>query len=507
MMKTLLLLPLVALLPQLIQGQCVVGQFGYDSFVCVCNATYCDEPGILAPPATGTYALYTSSRDGARLEPSTGAVDTAPGAGASIDVSTAVMYQTMLGFGGAFTDSTGFNLKDLSPAAQDMAMRAYFAPEGIGYSVCRIPIAGSDCSTRPYSYDDVDGDVELLYWALAQEDYDLKFPYLKRAIELSSNEIFFFGSPWAPPAWMKSNGMFNGSGVLLPEMYQPYSEYIVKFVNAYEAEGVPIWGLTPQNEPMSGFEDWGWNTCGFTDVQMRDWIKNNLGPTLEAAGMRRLKMLVNDFNRGQLPDYVVAMLEDPDSNKYIDGIAVHWYDDDVLPPSILNDTHYVDPTKFMLYTEACEGWNVGGADSVQLGSWPRAENYFQNIIEDINYWSTGWVDWNMALGMDGGPNWANNMLDSPIIVNAATDEFYKQPTFYAMAHASKFIPRDSHRVETVSNAPGVEAAAVHEIRGTITLIIMNTNDATTSVSVNVDSSRYVNIDLPPKSFHSLVIAA
>jgi glucosylceramidase len=489
-------------------AQCVQRQFDHESFVCVCDSTFCDEIGVVSPPADGTYQIFSSSQEALRFAGSSGNVEAAAGAGTVITVDTSAQYQAMIGFGGAFTDSTGINLNELPAAAQELAMRAYFAPEGIGYSVGRIPIAGSDCSTRPYSYDDNEGDVALDLWALEPEDYDYKFPYLKKAIELSPREVFFFGSPWAPPAWMKTNGMFNGSGTLLPEMWQPWSDYIVKFVEAYEAEGVPIWGLTPQNEPLSGFQDWGWNTCGWDAENMRDWIKTNLGPTLEAAGLRRLKLMIDDFNRDTLPDYVIPSLEDPASNTYVDGIAVHWYSDRGVGPEVLDQAHDVDTSKFLLYTEACEGFDVGGADSVMLGSWARAENYFNNIIEDLNHWSAGWVDWNMALSMVGGPNWANNLLDSPIIVNAETGEFYKQPTFYALAHASKFIERDGVRVDAIPDAgSNYRSTAVVNPDGTIVVLVLNPDDVEGEISVAVDGARYVNAPVPAKSIHTFVIAA
>ncbi|KAK7085976.1 hypothetical protein SK128_000067, partial [Halocaridina rubra] len=160
-----------------------------------------------------------------------------------------------MGYGTAFTDSAGLNVVQLSQAAQDKLLRSYFAPEGIEYDLCRIPIAGSDFSVRPYSYDDVEGDVELVNWALVEEDLNYKLPLILKAQEMSQKTIKLFGSPWSPPAWMKTNGKFNESGELLKTMWQPWSNYFVKFVEAYEAAGAPMWGLTTQNEPLSGFDD------------------------------------------------------------------------------------------------------------------------------------------------------------------------------------------------------------------------------------------------------------
>ncbi|XP_047486069.1 LOW QUALITY PROTEIN: lysosomal acid glucosylceramidase-like [Penaeus chinensis] len=487
--------------------ECVPRNFGFDSVACVCNATYCDEMGDVAFPDTGFFTVITSSRDGLRFSPETLAVQDAPAADSVVvRVDHNKEFQTMMGFGGAFTDSAGLNIVKLSEAAQENVMRSYFSPEGIEYTLCRIPIAGSDFSVRPYSYDDVEGDVALEHFALAEEDDLYKIPFILRAQELTRRPLQLFGSPWSPPAWMKTNGKFNESGELLKEMWQPYSDYFVKFVEAYEAAGIPMWGLTTQNEPLSGFDDnWGWNTCGWTAEDMRDWIKANLGPTLEAAGMRRLVLMIDDFNRDTLPWYPKPMLEDPASAQYIDGTAVHWYSDQWVGPSVMDETQMLFPDKFLLYTEACEGWDAPAEDSVRLGQWSRAEKYAHSILENINHFSTGWVDWNMALDMAGGPNWADNYVDSPIIINPDADEFYKQPSFYAMGHFSKFIFPGAKRVfSTTVSEEDVEVVAFHETSGRNVLVFHNRGEEAKNLSVADETGTYLNFPIPAKALQTVL---
>ncbi|CAN8029207.1 unnamed protein product, partial [Ixodes persulcatus] len=130
------------------------------------------------------------------------------------------------------------------------------------------------------------------------------------------------------------------------------------------------------------------------------------------------------------------VLGDPEAAKFVQGVAVHWYANDYMGPWVLDKTHNNFPDKFILATEACEGWRSSDVEKVILGSWNRAENYAHDILEDLLHWATGWVDWNLALDLSGGPNWANNFVDSPIIVNATGREFYKQPMYYALAHFS-----------------------------------------------------------------------
>ncbi|XP_063590816.1 putative glucosylceramidase 3 [Penaeus indicus] len=487
---------------------CQARDFGADSVVCVCTADYCDFLGNVTRGPDGTFTSITSSRDGLRFHVDTGVLSQAPmEGGVIIHVNNKYEYQTMMGFGGAFTDATGINIGTLPNNTQEVLLKSYFSPEGIEYNLCRVPIAGSDFSTRPYSYDDVEGDVELTHFSLADEDYLYKLPYIQRAISLSERDLLILGSPWSPPAWMKENGHFNGSGGILKEMWQPYSDYFVKFVQSYEAEGVPIWGLTTQNEPLTGFEDWFWNTCAWTPEDQRDWIKTNLGPTLEAAGLRRIKLMVDDHNRDTLPWYPATILEDPETNKYVDGIALHWYADDWTGPSVMDETQALFPDKFLLYTESCDGWDAEPGERVLLGDWFRGESYAYNIIDDMNHWSTGWVDWNMALDMTGGPNWANNFVDSPIIINKETGEFYKEPMFYAMGHFSKFISPGSRRTYTnIFGSEQVKATAVHNSQDdTTTVVIINLGDAAEALSVDIgDSTNYINFDLPAKAIVTLL---
>ncbi|RXG52436.1 putative glucosylceramidase 4, partial [Armadillidium vulgare] len=242
-------------------------------------------------------------------------------------------------------------------------------------------------------------------------------PLIRQAIGLCPDDLFILTTPWSPPAWMKTNGKFNESGELLPEMWQPFSNYLVKFFQMYEENlGVELWGFTPQNEPLGGFvPTWPFNTCGWTAEDMRDWIATVLGPTVSAAGYRRLKLLIHDFNLNTLSEYITPILEDPNAIEYIDGIAVHWYSDSYMSTDVLDRAHDMADGRFILYTEACIDSVI---NFVELGNWERGEQYITDIIQDSNHWSTGWIDWNLALDLQGGPNWVSNFVDSSIIVNA-----------------------------------------------------------------------------------------
>lgn len=470
---------------------CSARSFGQDSVVCVCDAHRCDLPGRLTFPDPGHFTVVTSSRDGLRFHVDTKEVDDMgeeeedPTGTTTIEVDLEDRRQVMVGFGAAFTDASGINLAALSPGAREMALRSYFSPEGIEYELSRVPIGSCDFSVKPYSYAEVEGDVELEHFKLAEEDLLYKIPQLRRAQELSERPLRVVGSPWSPPTWMKTNGKHNESGQLIREMWRPWADYLVRFVKAYEEEGIPIWGITTQNDPLSGFDpNYKWNSLGWTDEDMRDWIKESLGPAVEEAGLQdRLRVMIHDQDRIQLSWHSHATLQDPDAARYVSGVAVHWYADTQVGPKVLDEIHDSFPDKFLLYSEACTGFDAPDDEKVLLGSWARAESYAKNIIEGANHWVTGWLDWNLALDTTGGPNWAGNRVDAPVIVNATADEFYKQPMFYALGHFSKFVPAGSVHVTSRVVKDGddegddegdLHAAAFTRADGGNVLILLNT---------------------------------
>ncbi|KAB7498106.1 putative glucosylceramidase 4 [Armadillidium nasatum] len=482
-----------------VSSDCVQRNYGYSSFVCVCNSTFCNFDGVTTPFDSTEVKVIKTSIDQFRnyeeiLPRLDGTVDSSQ-VDFSIFVNPNVRRQEVVGYGGAFTDSASMNIKSLSQEAQDNLMNMYFGDEGSRYNLARIPIAGSDFSTHPYSYDDIDGDVDLVYFNLTDEDYSYKIPLLRQAVSLASEDFYILASPWSPPSWMKTNGKFNESGELLREMWQPYANYLVKFFEMYEDNlGSTLWGFTPQNEPLGGFDpNWSFNTCGWSAEDSRDWIASFLGPTVSNAGYRRLQFLIDDFNRSTLPWYTLPTLSNSTSEQYVDGIAVHWYDDFTFGPEPLDETHEIAPDKFILYTEACVDRGTPDID-VALGTWDRGEMYVTDIIENSNHWVTGWIDWNLALDLQGGPNWVGNFVDAPVIVNATADEFYVQPMYYAVNLFSRNVQRGATAIyNVVSNDYNdfIRTTAFQNPNGEIVLIAANTAEKAFTIGVINENSEYI----------------
>ncbi|CAG2059122.1 unnamed protein product, partial [Timema podura] len=193
------------------------------------------------------------------------------------------------------------------------------------------------------------------------------------------------------------------------------------------------------------------------------------------------------------------------ANKVTSGVAIHWYLDILSSANHLDTAHEAFPDKFLLYTEACIT-HISTQVPVYLGSWSRGERYMSSIIEVTNHWVVGWVDWNLVLDLDGGPNWANNTVDAPIIVNATADEFYKQPMFYALAHFSKFVPPGSVHIglETENNSNFIENVAFVTEDGLKVIILQNKGYTNQSVVIRDADKGDLLVEAPSRSMHTII---
>ena len=495
---------------------CVYRQFNQDSVVCVCNATYCDMVGIEGGGLLYTYFnAFVTSKDGKRLDRELGQFDDQVKPSKYIYMVENQTFQEILGFGGAFTDAATITMNSVSAQTRQNIINSYFDQNGIEYNIGRIPMASCDFSTRIYSYDDSPDDLDLTKFSLVEEDLKYKIPAIKDSIKVSKRNISLFGSPWSSPFWMKTNGNMTGKGQIKGQPGGPYfkawANYFVKFLKAYKEQGLDIWGLTAQNEPSDGeFTAFSFQCLGWTPQLQRDFIAKDLGPALEAAGFSDVKLMILDDQRVFLPYWADIVLQEPKAAKYISGIAVHWYEDLFVPVVSLDITYEKYGSDFfMLNTEACEQDLVDKKNSVLLGNWYRGERYFRDILQDLGHGVTGWVDWNIALNMAGGPNWDSNFADSPIIVNPEKDEFYKQPMFYAMGHFSKFIRPGSKRLAFSTSAPSdLEVEALFFLRedGSIAASFINSNE-TSGIDISIKDFMvpgYLNFNLPAKSFVTFI---
>ena len=523
-------------------GTCFGMRAGYASIYCLCNETFCDTiPSVEAASLhTGVVISFTSSLDGLRFHQEKHSFKSIPPSSASasgdadvvIEIDRSRTFQKILGFGGAFTDAAGINLNLLKNKTRERLIRSYFGPDSIEYSIGRIPIGSTDFSTHCYSYAEKVDDFELQSFRLVEEDLQLKIPFALEAIRLSQRELKLFASPWSPPNWMKSNGDCAGYGRIkgdparvdeVGKYYRSWANYFVRFLEEYAKQGISFWAVTAQNEPTDGYIPFfSFNCLGFTAAEQRDFIKNHLGPALKgdsrnAGGSANLssastfsatKLLILDDNRLRAKDWVRTVLSDPVANEFVDGTAIHWYWNVLSPASTTTDIHHEYPSKLILASEACDGWTPF-EHQVWLGDWSRAEDYAKSIVEDLNNWVVGWTDWNLALDLRGGPNWAENFVDAPIIVNGEKNEFYRQPMFYVMGHFSKFVPPSSVVVGASvleGDMVGVVGAVYEEKGKRVQVLVIHNRSKSSQKTLILDKAagKRLEIALVGKSIVTLV---
>lgn len=437
-----------------------------------------------------------------------------------LDVILHTEYQEFLGFGGAFTDAAGLNIQSLSKDLKQTLLESYFGENGSQYNLGRVVISGADFSTRPYSYDDVppgSNDFNLTHWKLKFEDYHYKIPLIKDANEIvgrDNRSLKLFGSSWSPPAFMKtSRSLVRGHLINEAQVYTSYADYLVRFYLAYRKNGIEFWGGTVQNEPVaSNSISYNFNSLQLSSEQAAKFIGNYLGPALEVKGFTKdnFKLMINDDNIDTLLDQAPEIMADRKVQKYVSGLAFHWYNSGRVSYNVLNECYekVKDHIQFMLSTEACI--EPQGAKPVDLGSWERGERYAIDIIEVLRRHSVGWVDWNLALDEKGGPNWVRNFVDSPIIISDDKSKFYKQPMYYVLAHFSRFFRPGSVRIDTEPHSGGqaseqvLSVIALKKDTGHVVVNVLNKSTQTKTIVINI-LGLSKRVEIAGKSINTVVI--
>ncbi|WP_299439048.1 glycoside hydrolase family 30 protein [uncultured Aquimarina sp.] len=442
---------------------------------------------------------------------------------ASIKLNPEKTYQTITGFGGAFTESSAYLLNKLSKENRNKIIKKYFGREGANYSLTRTHMNSCDFSLSQYSYTPTE-DKELKDFSV-KEDMDDLIPMIKEAMVASEDGFKIFASPWTAPPWMKDNKNWVG-GKLLPEYYDTWALFFSKYVEAYKEQGINIWGFTVENEPHGNGDNW--ESMHFTPEEMTDFVQNHLGPKLEEDGKGDIKILGYDQNREGLKEWVDVMYKDEASSKYYDGTAVHWYEStyDYFPEA-LQYAHKKAPNKYLIQTEACVdaeipkwkddawywskeatdwGWDWAPEDQKHLHpKYVPVYRYARDIIGCLNNWVDGWVDWNMVLDKQGGPNWFKNWCVAPVIVDPDTDEVYFTPLYYTMAHFSKYIRPEAKVIDVEISDEKVMVTAAKNLDGSIAVIIFNPTEDVKQFSLAL-GEKSNDISINAQAIQTIVVA-
>lgn len=383
-------------------------------------------------------------------------------------VDPAKTGQTFMGIGGALTDAAAETFAKLPADKQQEFLTAYFDKEkGIGYTFARTNIHSCDFSSASYTYID-EGDKELKSFSVAH-DRQFRIPFIKKAMAAAGGKLTIFASPWSPPAFMKDNNNMLKGGKLKPEYYQSWARYYAKFIKAYEKEGIPIWGISIQNEPMATQT---WESCIYTGEEERDFLKNFLGPTMKKEGLSDKKIIAWDHNRDLLYQRASTILEDAEAAKYLWGIGFHWYEPWAGGEPMFDNVklvHETFPNTNLIFTEGC----ADAFKPEKINDWSLGELYGRSMINDFNNGITAWTDWNVLLDEKGGPNHVGNFCFAPVHGDTKTGKLIYTNSYYYIGHFSKFIKLGAKKIVSSPSRSGLISTAFANPDGTTAVIVMN----------------------------------
>ena len=400
-------------------------------------------------------------------------------------------FQTYIGIGGALTDASAEVFAQLPEATQKEFLTAYYDREkGIGYNFARTNIASCDFSSDTYAYV-AEKDTTLASFNVSHDE-KFRLPFIKKAIAAAGGSLPMFVSPWSPPGWMKDNKDVLHGGKLLPKYAQVWANHYVKFIKTYESKGIPIWGLSVQNEPMARQ---AWESCIYTAGEERDFVKKHLGPTLQKNGLNTKKLICWDHNRDLIYQRASTILSDPDAAQYVWGIGFHWYETwtgSAMQFENLKRVKEAFPDKKLIFTEGCvEKFNFD-----KVTDWALGERYGTSMVNDFNCGTVAWTDWNVLLDEKGGPNHVGNFCFAPIHADTKTGKLIYTNSYYYIGHFSKFIQPGAKRISCSTNRDKLQATAFLNPNGKTVVVVLNTSDQKLPFHLWIDGKAAQTVSLP-----------
>jgi len=432
---------------------------GVSVLLLVALASACGRGGPLA-------RVWVTTGDQRKLlshEPDVSFSTRTPAALPTITVDDTVLYQEMVGFGAAITDAAAININRLDPERREALLRDLFDPDsGIGLSFTRLTIGASDFSSRHYSFDDVppgQRDPTLARFSIEPNRADV-LPVVQRALAINPH-LKVMASPWSAPGWMKTSGRLTG-GTLWPNAYGLFAQYLLRYVQAYDSLGVPIYALTVQNEPR--FEPTNYPGMRLDPPDRALLVGKYLGPLFER---KQISTLILDWDHNwDDPDSPIRVLGDSVARRYIAGVAWHCYNGDVSAQGQVHDSF---PTKDAYFTE-CSG-----------GDW--APKFGDNLVWDVRNliigstrnWARGVLLWNLALDELHGPFTGGcGNCRGVVTINSLSGAVTRNVEYYALAHASRFVRPGARRIGSTSGVAGLESVAFRNPDSSMVLIVVNT---------------------------------
>lgn len=388
-------------------------------------------------------------------------------------------YQSMDGFGCTLTGGSTQLLAKMSAEKRRALLVELFdpkAPGSIGISYLRISVGASDLSDHVFSYNDLpEGQTDPLLQKFSLEPERKDFlPMLKEILRINPT-IKIMGSPWSPPTWMKTNGNSKG-GSLKPEYYAAYALYLVKYIKAMQSEGIAIDALTVQNEPLHPGNN---PSLLMYPHEQASFVKNHLGPAFVKNGIKT-KIIIYDHNADR-PDYPIAILNDPAAKKFIDGSAFHLYGG---PIEALSEVHAAHPDKNLYFTEQ---W-IGSPGNMEGDLKWHIKNL---MIGGPRNWAKTVLEWNLAADPQQNPHTDGGCTECLGAITLDQDKVTRNPAYYIMAHASKFVKPGAKRIYS-NNTLSLANVAFKNPDGKTVLLVVNDSGKEESFRVNAGAKGFTH---------------
>lgn len=474
----------------------------------------------------GGYPETSSSSNPDRLaEYSVNFSSTKQSAEVTITLEPSASFQTVKGFGGAFTDAGAHVFGQLESKLQEEVIESFWGQTGQRYNLGRLTIGSTDFATGVYNYNENPGNLNQSEFSIEHDQAQL-IPYIKRALAKSEGELQFVSSPWSPPGWMK-RGWLTKKGYMRnsakpgmiddPKVYASYALYLSKYVSSYKAAGIPISMLTIQNEPDSADHMFpvAYPACNFNGTGEGEFLKGFLGPTMK-KDHPELKILVHDGQKfHDVPILTrVQQIVTAAGPDFIHGVAFHWYGDNLQNYQYLADLHEKYPDLALLATEAT--LKDPRTQSVGTSPWKEAQKYAVDIIGDLNAHTEGWIEWNVLLDSSGGPTCIGptattactpevGHCDAPILANLKKQTLEYRDTYYIMGHFSRYIPRGSVII-SASNDTSTELqwVAASTPAGDVVAVVLNTMDSGHYRTYQLEiGGQYLKAKVPGHGLHTI----
>ena len=426
----------------------------------------------------------------------------------TIRINASETFQQIEGFGAALTESSGYALSLIPAEKRKEALDAHFSADGSGYTLARTHMNSCDFSLENWACVEKE-DETLASFSMERTDKYIT-PLLKEARDITGGALKLMISPWSPPTWMKENRCMNHGGKLIKTYYPLWSSYFIRFIGELKKREIDTWAVTVQNEPAAVQT---WDSCEWTASEEGEFAVFHLGPALKKYASvtgKRIKLLVWDHNREILFDRFSESMAVTEADNFIDGAAFHWYSGDQYDQ--LAKTLKAYPGKMMVFSEGC----IEGGP--RPGAWFSGERYAHNIINDLNNGCTGWIDWNIALDTQGGPNHVGNFCDSPLLVDTEKGELHFGSSYYYIGHFSRFIRPQAVRLGFKKTDSYMMPASVDGKLGnmaecsvfknndcSIVMVIMNRTEADLVYDIGFGDKETIVVKCPPRGIQTLVL--